>query len=241
MLGQARVHQHAGAGAVGQLAGVAGGDAAAVDHGFEFAQVIEHGLRAIAFVLGQGDLLETHGTGGLVDHLLGGCHRHDLIGEQAGLLRGSGAPLRLQGVGILGFAADVVALGDDFGGLQHGHIGVHGIAHHELVALGHGPFHVALLHQADVFLAGTDSHLHAIDHDLLGGRGNRHQARGALAVQGLAADAVGQAAGQCRHAAQVPASGTAGHGGAHDQVIDFTGFDTGTDHRGTDRVAGHAR
>ncbi|MNL37794.1 hypothetical protein D3C87_1599620 [compost metagenome] len=118
---------------------------------------------------------------------------------------------------------------------------MHGIAHHELVALGHGPFHVALLHQADVFLAGTDSHLHAIDHDLLGGRGNRHQARGALAVQGLAADAVGQAAGEGRHAPLIPPGGAASHGGAHDQVVDFTGFDPGADHRGTDGVAGHAR
>ncbi|MNL73126.1 hypothetical protein D3C87_1985420 [compost metagenome] len=75
------------------MAGVAGGDAAAVDHRLEFAQVAQHGLRAIAFVLVQGDLLVTDGAGSLVDHLLGGGDRYHLVAEQPGLLGRGGAQL----------------------------------------------------------------------------------------------------------------------------------------------------
>ncbi|MCY1268788.1 hypothetical protein D9M69_191300 [compost metagenome] len=63
---------------VGQLAGVAGGDAAAFDHRLQAAEVLENGLRAVAFVQGQGDLFETDGAAGLVHQLLAGGDRHAL-------------------------------------------------------------------------------------------------------------------------------------------------------------------
>ncbi|MNY08080.1 hypothetical protein D3C86_1409130 [compost metagenome] len=118
---------------------------------------------------------------------------------------------------------------------------MHGVADDLRILLGHGPFHMVILHQADVFLAGAQGDLHAVDHDLLGGGGDSHQARGALPVQGLAAHAGGQAGRQCGHAAQVPAGGAGRHGGAHHQVFDFAGFDTGTLHGCANGVAGHAR
>ncbi|MCY1302009.1 hypothetical protein D9M70_516470 [compost metagenome] len=99
--------------------------------------------------------------------------------------------MRLQGVGVLGFAADAVALGHVFCGVQHRHVSMSGVAHDVLVALVQGPVHVAGLHRADVFLTGADGHLHAVDHDLLGSSGDRHQAGGALTVQSLPADREG--------------------------------------------------
>ncbi|MCY1414287.1 hypothetical protein D9M71_297340 [compost metagenome] len=88
----------------------------------------------------------------------------------------------------MGFAADVVALRDELGGFQHRHVGMGGITNDQLVALGHGPFDITLVHQADLLLAGTEGDLHAIDHDLFGGDGNGHQSGRALTVDGLAAD-----------------------------------------------------
>ncbi|MNF97896.1 hypothetical protein D3C84_807400 [compost metagenome] len=127
-------------------------------------------------------------AGDFVDYLAKAGDRDDFTVEPPGLLRRRGAHLRLQGVGILGLAADPVAPGDQFSGLQHGHVGVQRVAFHPRIALLKGPRHVAILYGADVFLAGTDRSRHAVDHDLLGGGGDGHQARGALAVQGLPAD-----------------------------------------------------
>ncbi|MCY1534604.1 hypothetical protein D9M68_699820 [compost metagenome] len=100
---------------------------------------------------------------------------------------------------------------------------------------------MAVLHQADVLLAGADGHLHAIGDDLFGGGGDGHQAGGALAVESLAADGGRQAGGQRAHAAEVPAGGASRHRGAHHQVFDFPGADTGALHGGANGEGGHAR
>ncbi|MNR54475.1 hypothetical protein D3C85_1746670 [compost metagenome] len=89
----------------------------------------------------------------------------------------------------MGFAADAVALGSDLCRLQHRHIRVLRMADDHGVFLGHRPFQIVALHQADMLLTGTDGNLHAVDHDLLGSSGNCHEPRGALTVDGLPADA----------------------------------------------------
>ena len=60
----------------------------------------------------------------LVDLLHLGLHRDDLVPELAGLLGGGHAPLRFQRILVLVFAADLVALGDDVGGVDHRHVDV---------------------------------------------------------------------------------------------------------------------
>ncbi|MNT23117.1 hypothetical protein D3C72_1585290 [compost metagenome] len=93
------------------------------------------------------------------------------------------------------------------------------------IAFSERPLHVSGLHGADIFLARTDDHPHAIVNDLFGRGRDRHQARSALAINSLPGHTQWQAGGQCAHAPQIPACGTTRHGGAHHQVFDFTGFD----------------
>ncbi|MNR03856.1 hypothetical protein D3C85_1197730 [compost metagenome] len=175
----------------------------------------------------------------VADRLQGG-HRDDLRLEQARLLRRGRALLGAQGVAVLVLAADAVEPRHVFGGLQHRHVGVRGVAGDVVVALAQRPLEVARLHGADVLLAGADGDLHAVDDDLLGGGGDGHQPRGALAVEGLAADRHRQAGGQGAHAAEVPAGGAGGQRGAHHQVLDLAGVDAGARHRRLDGVGGQA-
>ncbi|MNP18074.1 hypothetical protein D3C76_1105300 [compost metagenome] len=151
-------------------------------------QVGQGGVRAVAFILAQVHVLVGDRPAELVDHLLAHTDRHDLIGKQPRGLGRRRALLGLQAVGVLGFAADTVALGDDLGSEQHRHVGMLGHAHYAGILLHRCGLHMGGLHQADLLLAGANRHLHAVDHDLLGGNRYRHQPRGALAVDGLAAD-----------------------------------------------------
>ena len=112
----------------------------------------------------------------LVHHLLACDHRHDFSGEQPCRLRRCRALLRLQGVGILRFAAYAITPGHPFGRLQHRHVGVLAQAQHCGVVSLTGQLVVHLLHQADLLLACANGHLHAINHYLLRRRGNGHQA-----------------------------------------------------------------
>ncbi|MNO94870.1 hypothetical protein D3C76_864990 [compost metagenome] len=181
------------------------------------------------------------GTALLVDDFLAHADRYDFIGEQARCLGRCGALLGLQAVNVLGFTTDVVAPGDNFSGLQHRHVGMLGHAQHIGILFGGGELRVRVLHQADLLLAGTDGDLHAIDHDLFGGNRDRHQTRRALTVDGLAADRQWQAGRQSRQARQVGRRGTALHGRAHHQVVDFTRFDARTLDGGTNGQRAHRR
>ncbi|MNJ38737.1 hypothetical protein D3C77_335900 [compost metagenome] len=199
-------------------------------------QIRQRGVRAIALILAQANVFEGDRTAELVDDFLAHLDRYHLIREQPGSLGCRCTLLRLQAIGVLGLAADVVTAGDDFGSLQHWHVSVFGHAHYRCILLGGGRLHVAVLHQADLFLTGADGHLHAIDHDLLGGCGNRHQARGALAVESLAADRQRQTSCQRRQTRKVARGCTTLHRRAHHQVVDFTGLDAGAFDR---RTNGH--
>jgi hypothetical protein len=94
--------------------------------------------------------------GFLVDHLHLGGHRDDLVLEQAGGLGGGDALLAAQGVFVLVFAAEIVALGHDVGGVDHRHpqgrMGLHQLFFGDVEAV-----HVtAALHQRDRLDAAAD-------------------------------------------------------------------------------------
>ena len=121
-------HQHHGGGAVGELAGVAGGDElAGALHRLELGEALERGVGAIALVAIDHVVDDAFFLRLLVDHLHLGLHRDDLVPELAGLLGGGHAALRFQRIFVLVFAAELVALGDDVGGVDHRHpeIGIH--------------------------------------------------------------------------------------------------------------------
>ena len=142
-------HDHAGAGAVGELAGVAGGDGKTfAAHGLEAGKAFSGGLGARTFVLRQGHFLERDGAGRLVGdrHLRG--DRRELVLELAALLGGRGAALALQRIFVLLLARDAVALGDDLGGVDHGHVDL-ALDLEQRGILGVEAVHLVVLHQAD--------------------------------------------------------------------------------------------
>ena len=236
-------HQHHGGGAVGQLRSVAGGDelafldedAALEDRG-QLLQVGEGRLRTVALVLGQGDFLLGELTGFLVLHHHDRGQRREFGVEHAGGLGRGGALLRLQGVFVLGFAADAVAVGHDLGGLDHRGVDFRHVLVEPLIA-GAIAVHLVVLHQADRLQTATDGDRRAVVDDVLGGRGDAHQARGALAVERHARDGVRQAGAQGGLAGDVVAGRTLLQGRAHDHVVDFARIDASAFDRGADHVA----
>ena len=98
-------------GAVVDAGGVAGGDGevGAVD-ALELRQRLGGGARARVLVDGDDDRVALP---------LRDRHRHDLVGEAAGVLRGGPARLAAGGEGVLVGAGDAVVGGDVVGGLGH--------------------------------------------------------------------------------------------------------------------------
>src|SRR5690606_4491881 len=174
-LGQLAIHQDTGGGTVGQLAGVAGGDEAAFDHGLEALQAFQRGLGAVAFVLGERHFTVGNRFGFPIHQHLGGGDGHDLGVETARFLGGGGAHLGAQGIFVLGFAAYLVFPGNQLGRLQHGHVGVFGLGDQVGVNGFADPLVVLVLYTGNVFLATGNHDVHAVYHDLLGGGGNGHQ------------------------------------------------------------------
>ena len=165
---------------------------------------------------------------------------HDL-GRQAALgLGGGGALLRLQRIFVLRFAADAVALGDRLGGAEHRHVDV--LVHGDQRGIAADP-HFGRLDEADQILAAGGDDIHAVDDDLLGGGGDRHQARGALAVDGLGADGHRAAGAERDLPADVAGLGALGQHAAPDHVVDLAGLDPraldgGRERQGAERGAG---
>ncbi len=114
--------------------------------GLEAGESFERGLRAVALVLGDGDFVVGDFAGFLVLHLVRGGDGHDFVVEVAGFLRRGGALLALQRVFVLRLAADAIALGDGFGGLQHRH--VDRAVHRDQFRIGHHA-HFLGLHERD--------------------------------------------------------------------------------------------
>ena len=83
-------------------------------------------------------------------------------------------------------------------------------------------------------------HIHAIHHDLLGRRGDGHQARCTLAVHGLARHGRRQTSSQRRIATQVHARRADAKNGAKHNVFDLSCVNTGAAHSMGNHVTGQA-
>ena len=103
------------------------------------------------------------------------------------LLSGGGPLLALQRVFVLLLAADVVALGDNLGSLQHRHISVLGLVS-DAGALCAEAVAMFVLHQTDGVQACSDHNGHVVIDDLLGGSTDCHHARCALSIYAHARD-----------------------------------------------------
>ena len=236
--GEARLHDHAGRGAVGELAGIAGGDLrVGAHHRLQALQALEAGVGAVALVLGDGDLAHRDLAGRLVLDRHGRGHGDDLVVELAGGLGGGGALLRLQRISVLAVAGDAVALADDLGGADHRHVDV--LVHRDELGIAAEP-HLGGLHHRDRFDAAGDADLHAVDDDLLGGGGDRHQARRALAVDRHARHGDRQAGAQGGGAADRRLHALLERG-ADDDVVDLGRIDARALDRRADRMGGQRR
>src|SRR3546814_1497992 len=91
----------------------------------------------------------------LVEQLLAGRHRDDLVVEAAGLLRRRGALLALQRVLVLLRTRDAVAFGDQLGRLDHRDVRGRLLREHRLGDEAIAVL-VLVLHQRDRFQAARD-------------------------------------------------------------------------------------
>src|SRR3989449_10575889 len=115
----AAAQHHRRRGAVGELAGGAGGDAAALDRRLDLRYAFVGGVGPDALVFGGGHLAHRLGAGILVDQLHLGGDRRDLVLELAFGARLGRALLALHAEAVLLLARDLVAPRDVLGGLQH--------------------------------------------------------------------------------------------------------------------------
>ena len=246
-LGLAALHHQAGRGAVGELGGVAGGDVlalgdplAVLPHRREGRQALEAGLGAVALVAGGGDLAMARRLTLVIEQQLPGGERHDLVVEAPGLLGRGGALLALQGVAVLGLAADAVAPGDQLGGLDHRDIGR---GHRRLHRLGLGAIGVLVpgLGQRERLHAAGHGGGHLAGHDAARGHADGHQPRGAHPIQRHARYALRQAGGIGAQPADVVGLGALLHRRAHDHVLDGASLDPGALEHGTHHMAAEHR
>ena len=115
-------HQHDGGSTVRELAGVARGDVfAGAPHRFELGEAFHRRVGTVALVLVDDIVDDALGLGRLVDHFHLRLHRDDFVLELVGLLGCRHAALRFQRELVLVFAADLVALGNNIGGIDHSH------------------------------------------------------------------------------------------------------------------------
>ena len=181
LLHQPLVHYHHRTRAVGELAGVSGGHQAAGNGRAQAVYALKSGASAYAFVVAHGHFAGDH-AGLFVDHTHGHGDRCNLVSEAPGLQRGAGFLLAARAVDVHGFAADLVALGDLFSGLQH--VPVHlrlvlhqpGVGGHVLVSL--------VLHARDRLHAPGHIHIALVGHHPLRGQRNGLQARRTKPVHG---------------------------------------------------------
>ncbi len=201
-------------------------------------QALERRVGAIALVLGKRDFPLRDLAGFLV---LDG-HRHgrgdDFRVEAPFGLSGCSALLGLKRIFVLALAADLVALGDGLRGAEHGHVDV--LVHGDQRWIAADP-HFRSLDEADRILAARGDDIHPVDDDLLGGRGDRHQARGALAVDRLRADGDGAAGAKRDLPADIARLRALGQDGAPDDVVDLARLDPGAFDRRCERQGAKRR
>ena len=160
---------------------------------------------------------------------MGGGDGDDLVVELARFLRGGDALLRLESVFVLLVAADAVTLGDRFGGLEHRH--VDRAVHLHQFGIGHDA-HFFGLDERNALLTTGGDHIHPVGDDLLGRRGDAHQAAGTLTVDRHAAGADRAPGTQRDLAGEVAGLRTLLESGAPQHVVDFAGVDSGALDRG---------
>ena len=206
-------------------------------HRVQTGQAFQRGLRAVALVAGQGDLLVGDFAGFLVLHFHGGGERYDLVVELARLLTGSHALLTDQGVLVLGLTADVVARSHDVGGFDHGQIQLGLVLFDPLVGAAE---HVELvvLAQADGLDATGNDGRHLFADHALGSDSDGLQAGAAETVDRHAGGGHRQAAADGRQARHVLALGTFMEGRAEDHILNQCRIDTGTLYRFLDDETG---
>ena len=205
--------------------------------GFNPARLSQGGVRAVAVVALDDAVEDLHFTGGLVFDPILHRHRHDFIVEQPGGLGLRGTLLALQRIQILCFAADIVTTRDDFGGLAHREVDARHLLLEQRVDQVVG---VDALHgQADGLDATGDDDVAATRGDLVGGNGDRLQARRAEPVEGHAGGADAQARQHRDVATDVVALGAFVGAGADDAVLDAGRVDTGARQQRIDTVGRH--
>ena len=220
-------HDHHGGSAVGELGCITGSDVlafldllAALEHRLQALERFQRRARTVALVAIDKVVDDRLFAGLLVDLLHLGLHRDDLVLEDAGFLRVGDALLAAQRVFVLRFAGDAIALGHDFGSLEHRHpelrLGAHQMLFGDVVEV-----HAAKLHEGDRLHARADGNRDAFIDHAARGHGDRLQAGGAEAVH--------RGTGG-RHRAACPDGGGAGDvlargafrlAAAHDHVFDF--------------------
>ena len=137
-----------------------------------------------------------------------------------GRLGGGGALLRLQGVFVLGLARNAVAVGHALGSLEHRHIDVRRLLQQGLI-LEPVEVHMLVLDQRNALQSAPHGNHLSVDHHLFGRGGDRHQARGALAVQTHARHGGGQAGGQRDLARDIGRGRALLQGRAHHHILDL--------------------
>ena len=233
-----QAHHQGHRGAVRQLRRVAGGDRPVIGkHRFERSQAFQGGVGTVAVVMGDHAVNDALLARSLIFHLILDVHRYDFIVKQAFGLRPCGALLALQGVSILGFAADVVTPRNDLGGLTHGVVDTRQVFLQQRVEQvlrvhafqGHGDRLDAARHD---YIAAARCHL-------VGSNRNGLQARGAETVEGHTRD-VGAQSGQYSHvAADVHALGAFIGAGPDDAIIYQCRVDTGARQQSIDAMGRH--
>src|SRR4051812_26442707 len=230
-------HDHGGRSAVGELAGVARGDAAAFDRGLDLRHALVGGIGADALVLGRGHFVDRILAGRLVDHLHLGGDGHDLVLELAGGACFRRALLALHAVPVLVFARDLVAARHVLGGLQHRPVDLAVMPVQPLVlemVLVH-----LVLHQRDRFHAARDVDPALASEDALRRERDRLQTRGAETVHRHSRHRHWAACADRDLAGNVPAGRAFGIGAADDHVLDLVGVDLGALQRAVHHVAAH--
>src|SRR5690606_5834756 len=247
LFGFLALHEHDSSRTIGKLRGVTGGDVlaflhllAVLENGLQRGKAFKRRVRTVAFVLVHRVVDERLFAGFLVHDLHLGLHRHDLIVEETVGLRGGDALLAAERIFVLIFARYIVALGDEFGRLDHGHPQL-GLFLHELFFGQAVVVLTAHLHERDRLNACANGNGHAFVDDPASGHGDRLQTRRAETVDRGARRGNGATRPDGRETTDIHASRAFGGAAAHEDVFDLGRLDLCALDSVLDRVASHGR
>ena len=207
-------------------------------HGLEAGQRFDGGAGPDALVLRHRDRLAPGAVAFLVEQRLFDRDRGDLLRERPLGKSGFSALLALRGIGVLRFAADAIAFGDDLRRLDHRHVGVGFVRQHRLVGkarrvLGH--------RQADRFHAPGQCDIDIARDDRARRQCERGKAGAAFAVEREGGDALRQPGSEHRHAPGISALGAPLIAYPPEDVVDPRRIDPGTLDRSVHHMRGKDR